>query len=60
MCKIFLENQQSNNPQNFSLKKRKKAKKKKIFSLKKFQKTKKNFAGVLKGKLLCKQIAAGG
>ena len=57
---ISIENQQSNNLQNFSLKKRKKAKKKKIFSLKKVQKTKKNFEDILKGKLLCKQIATGG
>ena len=43
---ISIENQQSNNPQNFSLKKRKKAKK--------------NFEDILKGKLLCEQIATGG
>jgi hypothetical protein len=36
------------------------SKKKKIFSLLFFQKTKKNFEDILKGKLLCEQIAAGG
>ena len=49
---ISIENQQSNNPQNFSLFYQNIPKKKKIFSLLFFFFSKKNFEGVLKGKIL--------
>jgi len=49
---ISIENQQSNNPQNFSLFYQNISKKKKIFSLLFFFFSKKNFEGVLKGKIL--------
>lgn len=49
---ISIENQQSNKPQNFSLFFEIISKKKKIFSLLFFFFSKKNFEGVLKGKIL--------